>query len=296
VKVLVTGAGGVLGRQVVSRLTADGHSVRAHDRVEPPQEAAAHAAEVIVGDLRDREHLADALSGVDAVVHAAAHPSPNGPPEAWILANNIEATYNVLDTAGRAGVGRIVNISSLSALGLAWSVHELSPESVPLTEQHPYVGDDVYGLSKYASELITATVSRRWGSAAVSLRFPFLGTGKRLAFHLEHVRADPGRERGSLWGWLDSRDAARAVAAALTRPLEGAIFEDGPFEGHVVLNVAAPDTTCLIPTAELMRRYHPNTRIDAPLDGFATPISTRRCAELLGFTPIHTWRTAEDTP
>jgi hypothetical protein len=47
---------------------------------------------------------------------------------------------------------------------------------------------------------------------------------------------------------------------------------------------------------ELMRRYHPGTRIDAPLDGFAVPISTRRSRGLLGFTPIHTWRTSEGTP
>ena len=285
-KVLVTGAGGILGQEVVLRLAADGHGVRAHDRVGLPQEAAARAAEVIVGDLRDREHVADALSGVDAVVHAAAYPSPNSAPEPEVFTNNIESTYNVLDTAGRAGVGRIVNISSLSAVGLAWSGHPLSPESAPLTEQHPYVGDDVYGLSKWAGELVAATASRRWGFAAVSLRFPFLGTGNRLSFHLEHVRQDPGIDRAALWGWLDTRDAARATAAALTRPLDG----------HAILNVAAPDTTSLIPTAELMRRYHPGTRIDAPLDGFAVPISTQRSTELLGFTPIHTWRTPEEAP
>jgi nucleoside-diphosphate-sugar epimerase len=90
-----------------------------------------------------------------------------------------------------------------------------------------------------------------------------------------------------LWGWLDTRDAARAVAAALTRPLEG----------HVVINVAAPDTTALVPTAELLRRYHPATRVDAPLDGFDVPFATRLSRELLGFTPIHAWRTTKgDTP
>lgn len=284
-KVLVTGAGGVLGQEVVLRLAADGHAVRAHDRVELPEEAAARVAEVIVGDLRDRGHLADALSGVDAVVHAAAYPAPTSAPEPEVFNNNIESTYNVLDMAGRAGIGRIVSISSLSAVGLAWSSRELSPESVPLTDEHPYIGDDVYGLSKYVGELTAAMASRRWGTTVVSLRFPFLGTGVRLRRHFAHVHADHGRERATLWGWLDTRDAARAVATALTRPLEG----------HLVLNIAAPDTTALIPTLELMRRYHPNTRIDAPLDGFAVPISTRRSTELLGFTPIHTWRTPEDS-
>lgn len=282
-KVLVTGAGGVLGQEVVLRLAADGHGVCAHDRKELPAAAAARAAEVVVGDLRDRGHLAQALTGVDAVVHAAAYPAPTSAPEPEVFTNNVEASYNVLDAAGRTGVGRIVNISSLSGVGLAWSRRDLSPQFVPLTEEHPYVGDDVYGLSKYVGELVGATVSRRWETAVVSLRFPFLGTGARLQRHLAYGHADHGLERKTLWGWLDTRDAARAVAAALTRPLEG----------HIVINVAAPDTTALIPTMDLLRQYHPTTRIDSPLDGFAVPISTRRATELLGFTPIHTWRTPE---
>ena len=283
-KVLVTGAGGVLGSEVLARLAADGHNIRAHDRMPLPRDLAALAGEVVVGDLRDSGQLADALGGVDAVVHAAALPSPNSAPEPEVFTNNVEASYHVLDAAGRAGVGRVVNISSLSAVGLAWAAREVSPESVPLTEEHQYVGDDVYGLSKYVGEQIAVTASRRWQMTVVSLRFPFLGTGARLRRHLAFVQADPGGDRGALWGWLDTRDAARAVAAALTRPLGG----------HVLLNVAAPDTTALIPTAELLRRYHPGTRIADPLEGFAAPISTRRSRGLLGFTPIHAWRTTED--
>jgi nucleoside-diphosphate-sugar epimerase len=283
VKVLATGAGGVLGREVVAHLAANGHAVRAHDRVALPPQAAAFASEYVAGDLREAGALEDALTGIDAVVHAAAYPSPNAASEADVFANNVEASYHVLGAAGLAGIGRVVNISSLSAVGLAWSQHDSSPLRVPLTEEHPYIGDDVYGLSKYVGEQIAATASRRWRMPVVSLRFPFLGTGQRLRAHLSFVHADPGRDRGSLWAWLDSRDAARAVEAALTCELSG----------HVLLNIAAPDTTSWAPTGELLRRYHPGARIDAPLDGFATPISTRRSAEVLGFTPIHAWRTPE---
>ena len=90
----------------------------------------------------------------------------------------------------------------------------------------------------------------------------------------------PGDDCRILWGWLDTRDAARAIEAALTLSSTG----------HHVINVVAPDTTALEPTAELLRRYHPSTVLTQPLDGFATPFSTQRSRELLGFTPAYSWR------
>jgi nucleoside-diphosphate-sugar epimerase len=277
VKVLVTGAGGTLGREVVSHLRATGAAVRAHDRA--PLDPVA-ADETATGELLDPATLGPLLDGVDAVVHAAALPSPDVAPEHEVFGNNVQATYLVLDAAGRAGAGRVVNISSLSALGVAFSRRGVSPLTVPVTETHPFVGDDAYGLSKYLGEAIAAATVRRWDTTVVSLRFPFLGTGERLRRHMDRVHQDPGWDRGSLWGWLDTRDAARAIAAALAVPLDG----------HQVINVAAPDTTALEPTAALLRRYHPTAEITAPLDGFAVPFSLDRSHELLGFRSRHTWR------
>jgi nucleoside-diphosphate-sugar epimerase len=277
VKVLVTGAAGTLGREVVAHLSGRGMQVRAHDRVALDPGAAWQTA---AGDLRERPAVEALVAGMDAVVHAAALPSPHAAPQDEVFANNVLAARLVLDAAGAAGVPRAVHISSLSALGLAFSAHGTSPLTAPVTEDHPYLGDDVYGLSKYVGETVAATAARRWGTTVVSLRFPFLGTGRRLADHLARVHADPGHDSGGLWGWLDSRDAARAVGAALTAPVSG----------HTVVNVAAPDTTALQPTADLLRRYHPGTQVEQPLDGFAVPFCLRRSRELLGFTALHRWR------
>jgi nucleoside-diphosphate-sugar epimerase len=276
VRILVTGAAGTLGSAVVAHLRSLGWSVRAHDLVplDPAQ-----ADEVVTGDLRDPGHVRSLVDGMTGIVHAAAIPSPR-PDEQAVFTNNVMSAYEVLDAAGRGGVPRIVYISSLSALGFAYSFHGASPESVPVTEDHPFVAEDVYGLSKYVDEQIARTTALRWGAAVVSLRFPFLGSGERLRKHLAHVHESPGDDRRSMWAWLDTRDAARAIEAALTRPLTG----------HQLINVVAPDTTALEPTAELLRRYHPSSALTQPLDGFATPFSTQRSRELLGFTPVYSWR------
>jgi nucleoside-diphosphate-sugar epimerase len=266
VKVLVTGAEGALGSLVVEHLSALRWTVVPHDRSR--------------GDLCSLEHVRSVVDGVDMVVHAAAIPSPKDSPDDVTFRNNVESTYNVLDTAGRAGVARIVNVSSASAVGIAWSELGVSPLSVPVTEDHPYVGEDVYGLSKQIGELVATAASRRWRTSVVSLRFPFIGTGERLRRHLDRIHEDHGVDRGGLWAWLDMRDAARAVVAALTAPLEG----------HHVVNVTAPDTTALVPTGELLRQYHPDAVVKKELGEFESVFDGDRSRELLGFEPLYGWR------
>ncbi|WP_238016951.1 NAD(P)-dependent oxidoreductase [Dactylosporangium sp. AC04546] len=269
----MTGAGGMLGRAVVAGLHAAGHTVRAHDL----SLVDSVADDTVAGDLRTSDGLDRLVAGVDAVVHTAAIPAPVHDD---VFDNNVTSTYRLLEAAGPAGVARIVYVSSLSAVGLAWSSRGASPLSLPLTEDHPYVGDDPYGLSKQAGELVTATASNRWGIPAASLRFPFIGTGARLRHHLTHVGEDLSRDRGGLWAWIDTRDAVSAVAAALTRPLSG----------HTVLHVAAPDTTAALPTQELLARYHPHVPVTSALPAHTVPVATARGHELLGFTPAHGWR------
>jgi UDP-glucose 4-epimerase len=169
VNVLVTGAAGTLGREAVAHLRSIGWRVRAHDLVplDPAQ-----ADEVVTGDLRDAEHVRSLVDGMSGVVHAAAIPSPR-PDEQAVFTNNVMSAYQVLDASGRGGVPRIVYVSSLSALGFAYSEHGASPESVPVTETHPSVAEDVYGLSKYLGEQIAHTTALRWGGTVVNLRSRF---------------------------------------------------------------------------------------------------------------------------
>lgn len=280
-RVLVTGAAGHIGGHVVDDLLAHGHRIVATDLVpvDDPRVDRVHT-----GDLSDPALVRDAMAGADAVVHLGAIPHPNSDDDSALFATNCLTAHRVLDEAGRTGVRRVVAASSLAAVGLAWSPRPQSPRYVPLDEEHPTLVQDPYGLSKVVLEEAARATHRRHGTDIVCMRFPFTGTGERLAAQFAAVREDPAGHRMDLWGWLDTRDAARAVRYALLAELTGC---------HV-LNVAADDTSSPVPTAQLLEEHHPGVPYFTEPTGHASLFDTSACARLLGFAPKHL-RSAQDT-
>jgi uncharacterized protein YbjT (DUF2867 family) len=100
--ILVTGATGTVGRQVVAELARMGAPVRA--LVRDAAKAADLAAEIAIGDFDDRASLAAALAGCD---HAFLLIGLNE--------RNPEQTATFLDAAREAGVAHIVRLSALGA-------------------------------------------------------------------------------------------------------------------------------------------------------------------------------------
>ena len=76
-KILVSGAGGFLGRYAVNRLLQSGHTVRAIVRPASPKPPWAGGVEVFYADLRAHDNLVSAFEGIDAVLHIAAATSGN---------------------------------------------------------------------------------------------------------------------------------------------------------------------------------------------------------------------------
>jgi dihydroflavonol-4-reductase len=111
--VLVTGAGGFVGRHVVDALLGAGRTVRAFDLAFP--QAMPEGVELVEGSILDRESLGPAAEGVSAIIHSAAIAHLWLREPASYLRVNVLGTEHVLDAAARAGV-RMVHVSSFVTL------------------------------------------------------------------------------------------------------------------------------------------------------------------------------------
>lgn len=161
---LVTGATGFLGGHLVRALLGAGERVRV--LVRDPSRAEALTtlgAELVVGDLRDRDAVLTATAGCSSVFHVGALSAQWGRREAF-LETNVGGTRNIVDGCVRGGVGRLVFVSSPSV------VFDGAPQ-VGSTEDAPYARRFLCAYSeskKLAEEAVLA--AEQPGLGAVILR------------------------------------------------------------------------------------------------------------------------------
>jgi uncharacterized protein YbjT (DUF2867 family) len=136
VKVLVTGGTGVVGRAAVTELRSRNHTVRLLSR--GAAENAAdwdYGVEPFAGDVGDGDSIRGAATGCDAVVHIVGIVDES-PPEATFERINVGGTRAVLAEAARAGVRRVVFISSLGAQRGSSDYHQSKLEAERLVQQY----------------------------------------------------------------------------------------------------------------------------------------------------------------
>lgn len=220
VQVLITGAGGTLGRSLIPRLARAGHTVRALD-VRPGDSDG--ATEWIVGDVRDAGVVRAAVRGVDVVVHGAAlhgiHLGRHSPRDFYEL--NVTGTFNVWDATVRHDARGVVFSSTMGVYGDSRRPTG-DADVVFLDENLPLRPADVYGWTKVVGEELCRYHYREHGIPSIALRFgmfvpePFFRYGIRL-----------------LYGGLHEDDAAAAVMASI------AALEADEVT-HAALNVESP--------------------------------------------------------
>ena len=277
-RLLVTGGSGRLGRWVVEELRGDHEVVVAGLEDTPPPDAVRPGVRYEQADLTDAEAVARVAEGAEAIVHLAAIPSPIGREPEDVFANNMTSTFNVVEAAIRQDARKVIYSSSGSALGFAFRFREMVPDYMPMDEEHPLRPQDAYGLSKWLGEEILEAATRRSGIRTIVLRPTSVIGPEDYAERVPRM-LDNG---GGILAYVDARDFARAVRAAL---------DDTEIE-HDRFFITADDAMSREPLAIAFPRRFPGSEAAcAGLTGTEGPISCAKAKRMLGYRPQHSWRT-----
>ncbi len=213
--VLVTGAGGFVGRATVAALTARGHRVRGTRRRPHEVDGVAEWIDLDIGPTTD---WSSALAGVDAVVHTAA------------VVHRPDAAIADHDAVTHLGSARLAEqaagrVESLLLIGTVAVYGDRPPPRVDAdTEPRP---DTPYGAAKLAAERRAADLCAPTGTRLAVLRFPAVygpgdpgNVGRLIRLVLRGVPlplAGVNNERS----FLALANAADAVATVVGSPVTG---------------------------------------------------------------------------
>ncbi len=166
---LVTGGAGFIGSHLVGRLLREGGGVRVLDNLSTGKRENLGewegAFDFLEADLCDPEAVAEAVEGVDFILHQAALPSVARSLEDPLLSHraNTLGTLNLLYAARKAGVKRLIYAGSSSIYGDSGG--PLKDESLAPNPLSPY------GVAKASAECYCRVYARLYGLETVSLRY-----------------------------------------------------------------------------------------------------------------------------
>ncbi|WP_239157712.1 NAD-dependent epimerase/dehydratase family protein [Streptomyces sp. SID13726] len=293
-KILVTGGAGTIGSNLVDLLAEGGareivvldNFVRGR-RANLARALPSGVVEVVEGDVRDVETVRKVTEGADLVFHLAAIRITQCAEEPR-LANEVlvDGTFNVLEAAAAACVGKVIASSSASVYGMA--------EDFPTTERHhAYNNDTFYGAAKAFNEGMLRSFHAMYGLDYVALRY-FNVYGPRMDIHglytevlirwMERIESgEPPLILGDgtqTMDFVDVRDIARANILAAESDVTDEVF-----------NVASGTETSLRELADGLLEAMGAEGLE-PVHGPARSVNsvvrrladTSRAAERLGFT------------
>ncbi|MEO6964628.1 MAG: NAD(P)-dependent oxidoreductase [Acidobacteriaceae bacterium] len=295
-RVLLTGAGGRIGRRLVPLLLERGYRVRVTSRRAPSTESWPDKVEVVSVALPSSGGLDAAMADTDVVVHLAGIMPPATDDE--IFRTNIEGTYRILQAvAACEQKPRLLFASSDATYCTGWSLSAYSSPILEEAEQHPTV---FYGLSKVLDERMCLYFEEIHKIPIVRLRFcwtlepqeildllvkapyrDYLVEDDRNAWNEPGIITVPLEEDGSPFTEhvCDVRDAAAAVVLAI---------ESGAAPGHA-FNIAGPEPFCYTEVGAELASKIGMRAVQARCRGIHSyGLSIEKARAMLGYQPRFT--------
>jgi nucleoside-diphosphate-sugar epimerase len=274
VRFLVTGGAGFLGINFVRWALARGHQITTLDLAPFTYPERARVREQR-GDIRVRADVAAAMDGVDVVIHAAAALPLYAPED--IRSTDIDGTRVVVEEAARAGVARVVHVSSTAVYGV--------PDHHPLVEHDRLHGVGPYGIAKVLAERVCVEARARGLCVPIVRPKSFIGPERLGVFAMLYEWADEGHHfpilgRGdNRYQLLDVEDLCDAIGLCATLPAE--IANDTFNIGAAVFETLRADFQAVLDAAGHGKRIIPLPAAPAVL--------ALRALERLKLSPLYQW-------
>ena len=273
---LITGGAGFLGVNLARALVGQGHQVVSLDIAPFTYADVINKVVAVRGDFRDRTAVERAMEGVDCVVHAAAA-LPLYTRED-IMTTDVDGTRNVLDAARRAGVPRVVHVSSTAVYGI--------PDHHPLYESDRLEGVGPYGEAKILAERVCQDFRDKGMCIPILRPKTCVGPERLGVFALLYDWAKSGRNFPIIgsgrnrFQLLDVEDLCAAICAAAIADDESA--NDTFNVGAAAFRTLREDFQAVLDEAGFGKRIIPLPMV-GPL------ILALRALEAVHLSPLYRW-------
>ena len=257
--ILVTGGCGFIGTHLCHELVKTGQSVRVLDDLSTGKAAGIpDEAELIVGDVADADTVAEAMAGIDGVIHLAAIASVERCNQEWVRSHrtNLTGTLTVMEAAREAG-----KEDGSAPVPVVWASSASRAASITVSVPEPL---SPYGADKLGGELHGRAAAEIFGVANMALRFfnvygpgqdpnsPYSGVISIFAERMARgedivINGDGGQTRD----FVHVSDVVRALIASLDRLLRRQRLEQPA--GFNAVNVCTGRAVTVRMLAETLR-------------------------------------------
>lgn len=223
-KVLVTGANGMLATHTIRELVSQGFQVRGLLRDQEKFQLKNNpSVELMEGDIRDREAVETAVQGCYYLIHIAALTSPALLHYKQYHEVNVTGTLNLLRAASQAGVRRTIYVGSANAIGHG---NRAEPGKEDHAVKEPFSSSH-YAKSKLEGQLLALSFRERMEVVVLNPTFMIggydgnLGSGRIIQMALKkRIIFYPAGGKN----FVNTEDVAKGIFQALTTGKSGEIY------------------------------------------------------------------------